>query len=46
VTFTGFDIPASAFGAKSTVTVLVARVPGEVNTSNNKTTYSVFFTLP
>jgi hypothetical protein len=46
VTFTGFDIPASAFGAKSTVTVLVARVPGELNTSNNKSTYSVFFTLP
>jgi hypothetical protein len=46
VTFTGFDISASAYGAKSTVTVFVAPVNGEVNTSNNKSTYSVFFTLP
>jgi hypothetical protein len=46
VTFTGFDIPASAFGARSTVTVFVAPVNGEVNTSNNKSTYGVFFTLP
>jgi hypothetical protein len=47
VTFTGFNnIPATAFGNKSTVTALVKAVPGETNTSNNKSTYSVFFTLP
>jgi hypothetical protein len=47
VTFTGFtNIPASAFGAKSTVSAIVKPVPGETNTSNNRSTYSVFFTLP
>jgi len=47
VSFTGFDLPPAAFGAQSTtVTVLVSPVKGEVNTSNNKVTYSVFFTLP
>jgi len=45
VTFTGFDLPNSAFGAKATVTVTVGKVPGEVNLSNNKGTYTVFFTL-
>ena len=45
VTFTGFDLPNSAFGARATVTVTVGKVPGEVNLSNNKGTYTVFFTL-
>jgi hypothetical protein len=45
VTFTGFNLPTSAFGAKATVTVFVAPVRGEVNVSNNKATYTVFFTL-
>jgi hypothetical protein len=45
VKFTGFDIPPAAFGAKATVAVLVGKVPGEVNLTNNKATYTVFFTL-
>jgi hypothetical protein len=45
VTFSKFDLPNSAFGAKATVKVEVAPVPGEVITSNNSETYSVFFTL-
>jgi hypothetical protein len=47
VTFGNLEIPAAAFGAqRTTVTVFVAPVNGEVNTSNNKVTYNVFFTLP
>jgi hypothetical protein len=45
VPFTGFDVPPAAFASPATVTVVVGRVPGEVNTSNNKGTYSVLFTL-
>src|SRR5436190_7898725 len=45
VTFSNFDLPNSAFGAKAAVKVEVGAVPGEVNTSNNSATYSVFFTL-
>jgi CARDB protein len=45
VTFTGFNLPTSAFGARATVTVVVSKVPGEVNLANNKATYTVFFTL-
>jgi len=45
VSFTGFDVPPAAFASPATVTVVVGRVPGEVNTSNNKATYSVLFTL-
>jgi multidrug efflux pump subunit AcrA (membrane-fusion protein) len=45
VTFSGFDLPTSAFGAKATITVKVLKVPGEVNLSNNTSTYTVFFTL-
>jgi CARDB protein len=45
VTFTGFNLPTSAFGAKASVTVTVGKVPGEVNLLNNKGTYTVFFTL-
>ncbi len=45
VKFSKFDLPNSAFGAKATVKVEVAPVPGEVITSNNSATYSVFFTL-
>ena len=47
VTFTGFDIPSTAYGAnQSTVKVDVAPVAGEINTGNNSATYTVFFTLP
>ncbi|MDX6485279.1 MAG: hypothetical protein QOF43_432 [Gaiellaceae bacterium] len=45
VTFSGFNLPTSAFGAKATVKVDVAPVAGETNTSNNSATYTVFFTL-
>jgi hypothetical protein len=45
VTFTGFDLPTSAFGNKATVKVEVAPVAQEINTSNNSATYTVFFTL-
>jgi hypothetical protein len=38
-------VPPAAFASPATVTVVVGRVPGEVNTSNNKGTYSVLFTL-
>jgi hypothetical protein len=47
VTFTGFDIPSTAYGANhSTVKVVVSPVAGEINTGNNSATYTVFFTLP
>ncbi|MGD0712638.1 MAG: hypothetical protein ABSB24_00415 [Gaiellaceae bacterium] len=45
VTFGNFNLPTNAFGAKATVTVNVGAVPGEINTSNNKAGYTVFFTL-
>jgi hypothetical protein len=45
VDFTGFNLPASAFGNRATITVTVGKVPGETNTSNNSATYTVFFTL-
>jgi hypothetical protein len=46
VTFTNLQLPPSAFGANATVSVLVGKVPGEVNTGNNKASYPVFFSLP
>jgi hypothetical protein len=45
VTFSNFNLPMSAFGAKATVKVDVGAVAGEINTSNNSATYTVFFTL-
>jgi hypothetical protein len=45
VKFTGFDVPPSAFGTRATVTVVVVKVPGEVNLDNNRASYPVFFTL-
>jgi hypothetical protein len=45
VTFSNFDLPTSAFGAKATIKVDVGTVPGEINTGNNSGTYTVFFTL-
>ena len=46
VSFTSLQLPASAFGANATVTVLVGKVPGEVRLDNNKASYPVFFSLP
>jgi hypothetical protein len=45
VSFGNFQLPTNAFGAKATVTVNVGAVAGEINTSNNKYSYTVFFTL-
>jgi hypothetical protein len=45
VTFSNFNLPTSAFGAKATVKVEVGPVPGEINTANNNGLYTVFFTL-
>jgi len=45
VTFSNFNLPTSAFGAKATVKVDVGAVAGEINTSNNSASYTVFFTL-
>ena len=45
VTFSNFNLPTSAFGAKATVKVDVGPVPGETNTANNNAPYTVFFTL-
>jgi len=45
VTFKKFELPTAAFGNRATVKVEVAPVAGEINTSNNSTSYAVFFTL-
>jgi hypothetical protein len=45
VTFTGLQLPTAAFGNKATIKVDVAPVPGEIITTNNSATYTVFFTL-
>jgi len=45
VTFTSFQLPASAFAKPVKVKAAVLPVPGETNTSNNSATYTVFFTL-
>jgi hypothetical protein len=45
VTFSSLDLPTSAYGNKSTLKAEVVPVAGEVNTSNNSATYTVFFTL-
>ena len=45
VSFSNFDLPTSAFGAKATIKVEVGPVPGEINTANNSGSYTVFFTL-
>jgi len=46
VTFSGFELPQTAFGVKATIKVVVGKVPGEVVLTNNSATYSAFFTLP
>jgi hypothetical protein len=46
VSFGGFDLPQSAYGNPSKITVFVAPVHGEINTGNNSASYTVYFTLP
>jgi hypothetical protein len=46
VTFSGFNLPQTAFGNKATIKVEVKKVPGEVVVSNNSATYTAGFTLP
>jgi len=45
VTFSNFNLPTTAFGAKATLKMDVGPVAGETITSNNNATYTVFFTL-
>ena len=46
VAFSNLNLPPSAFGANATVNVLVGKVPGESNLSDNHASYPVFFSLP
>jgi hypothetical protein len=46
VSFTNLTLPTSAFGANATVSVVVGKVPGETNLSDNHASYPVFFSLP
>ncbi len=45
VTFKGFNLPASMFGAKEQLKVEVAPVSNETRTQNNSATYDVFFSV-
>ena len=45
IKFSSINVPTSAYGNKSTLKVDVAPVAGEVVTSNNSASYTVFFTL-
>lgn len=45
VTFSNFELPTSAFGARATIKVEVAPVAHEINIANNVQSYTVFFTL-
>ena len=45
VTFQNFDLPPDAFANPATLTVTVAKVPGETKVDNNSAKYPVFFTL-
>ncbi len=44
VTFS--DLGQVPFASQTTVSVDVAKVPGETNTSNNSASYQVIFSLP
>ncbi len=44
VSFTNLNL-SKAFGAQATVTVVVGKVPGETNLSDNHASYPVFFSL-
>ena len=46
VSFTNLTLPPSAFGANATVSVVVGKVQGETNISDNHASYPVFFSLP
>lgn len=45
VSFTGLQLPSSAFGGSAKISVRIGKVPGEVQLSNNVATYPVFFSL-
>ncbi|MGZ4354952.1 MAG: hypothetical protein ACXVZ4_15570 [Gaiellaceae bacterium] len=45
VSFSNFQLPTNAFGARATVSADVGLVAGEINAGNNKAGYTVFFTL-
>ncbi|HVH52130.1 MAG TPA: hypothetical protein VM690_08290, partial [Gaiellaceae bacterium] len=45
VSFGNFNLPPTAFANQASITVDVAKVPGETNLSNNSYTYPVFFSL-
>ncbi len=46
VSFANLNLPPTAFGANATVNVVVGKVPGEQDVSNNHASYFVFFKLP
>jgi hypothetical protein len=46
LSFANLNLPPSAFGANATVNVVVGKVPGETNLSDNHASYPVFFSLP
>ena len=46
VSFANLNLPPTAFGANATVNVVVGKVPGEQDVSNNHASYFVFFRLP
>jgi hypothetical protein len=45
VSFTNLGLPSSAFAAQATVTVVIGKVPGEHDLSDNRASYPVFFSL-
>ncbi|HET8893860.1 MAG TPA: hypothetical protein VFM96_07180 [Gaiellaceae bacterium] len=45
VSFGNFNLPPTAFANQASITVDVAKVPGETNLGNNSYTYPVFFSL-
>lgn len=45
VSFGNFNLPPAAFANEASITVDVAKVPGETNLTNNTATYPAFFSL-
>ena len=45
VSFGNFNLPPTAFANQASITIDVAKVPGETNLGNNSYTYPVFFSL-
>jgi hypothetical protein len=46
VSFSNLNLSPSAFSQQATVNVLVGKVPGETNLSDNHASYPVFFSIP